>query len=115
MLEHFSEIPARCTGGCHDGAPRADRQRYWHVYEKTSIVGQAEGFQETGSFNPNTNTANFAVGYTNIYWNNHPNVWVLVGGNTTHHGDNSYDHWMTTNAAYGIYYSSTDYQANHPS
>ncbi|MDP9053454.1 MAG: hypothetical protein M3N93_04015 [Acidobacteriota bacterium] len=39
---------------------------------------------------------------------------MQVGGNTTNHGDNTFNHWMTTNAAYGIYYTTYKYLQLHP-
>jgi hypothetical protein len=82
----------------------------------TTIIGQAEGVDVTCYDvygNPIPLSFNFGVGYPLNYNDDH-GIWVLVGGNTTNHGDNSYDHWMTTNAAYGIYYATQEYQTNHP-
>jgi hypothetical protein len=89
---------------------------YVNLTLSTSIIGQAEGIA-VWCWNDNGEVYSeydHAVGYSNIYWNYHPEIWVQTGGNTTNHGDNSYNHWMTTNAAYGIYYTSYQYLQNHP-
>jgi len=82
---------------------------------QTTIVGQAEAIFVTCSVNGYsvTNGYGYGVGYPAIYWNGHSEIWDLEGG-TANHGDITNNHWMTSHAAYGIYYASTTYLAAHP-
>lgn len=57
----------------------------------------------------------YASGYNNIYYVEERPEFFHPGGNTTNHGGNEYNHWMTSSAAYGIYYSVLDYLAYNPS
>jgi hypothetical protein len=54
------------------------------------------------------------VGFADICWVEQKPGWRHVGGNTTGHGGNEYNHWMTVSAAYGIYYTILDFQARYP-
>ena len=73
----------------------------------TSAIGQAEAVFVCAYYCGSTD---YGVGYGDIYWTN-SSVFNLVGGNTTGHGDNNYNHWMMTDAAYDILYSCQDYLA----
>jgi len=55
----------------------------------------------------------YAVGY-NIYWVSDHGIWTLTGARVEHGNSVNYNHWMTSNAAYGIYDTTVDYQAAHP-
>jgi hypothetical protein len=69
----------------------------------TSTIGQDEYITVhcVGSSQPDRQIY-FSVGCTDIYFNNHPEIWVNVGGDKTNHGDENANHWMETTAAYGI-------------
>lgn len=58
-------------------------------------------------------THEYVVGYSDIFWNHHDDIWVQVGGHTTGHGSNEYNHWMAWDAAHGIYHATRDYLLIH--
>lgn len=76
----------------------------------TTIVGHAEYIRVCASGGGCTNS-NYAVGYTIYYVSDH-GIWTLVGQRAEHGNSTAYSHWMTTNAANGIYNTTVDYQAN---
>lgn len=84
----------------------------------TTRVGQLEELYIEAIDYGTTTYFTYQVGYNDIYYNHHPEIWDKVGGTDTGvdtgHGDTNMNRWMETNAAYGIYYASTDYLAAHP-
>jgi len=89
---------------------------YLYFYMKGSIVGQAEFLcSQTGY---GTTCSNFAVGYNDVYYNDHPEIWIRIGGSDTGgdtgHGTTAYNRYMRTYAAYGLYYATQAYLADHP-
>jgi hypothetical protein len=54
-----------------------------------------------------------AVGVTIYYVSDH-GIWTLVGATSAHGGSTAYNHWMTSNAAYGIYNATVAYQQTYP-
>jgi hypothetical protein len=86
----------------------------------TTLIGQAEGLQITCSnaFGSVTATANYAVGYNDVYYNDHPDILIKIGGSDTGggtgHGTTAYNRYMMSNAAYGLYYSTYTYFNSHP-
>jgi hypothetical protein len=85
---------------------------YAPVTLTTSIIGQAEQITVCAVVSGLCSKFQYAVGYT-VYWNAHSDLWTQVGGNTTNHGDNTFNHWMTSNSAVGFYNASKDYQNKH--
>lgn len=51
----------------------------------------------------------YAVGYTGLVFNANSNIFMQTGGNTTGHGDNTFNHYMTVNAATGLQKAATYY------
>src|SRR5579872_6061728 len=80
---------------------------YAPVTLTTSIIGQAEQITVCAVVSGLCSKFQYAVGYT-VYWNAHSDLWTQVGGNTTNHGDNTFNHWMTSNSAVGFYNASKD-------
>src|SRR6266404_4616970 len=85
----------------------------------TTLIGQAEFLSVTCS-NANgqaSGTANYAVGYNDVYYNDHPDIWLKIGGSDTGgdsgHGTTANIRYMMSSAAYGLYYSTYTYFANH--
>lgn len=77
----------------------------------TTLIGQDEYAQSScvkSGYTTRVTQAYFTVGYADIYYNNHPEIWVNVGG-TSNHGGTDYNRYMTTYAAYQIYYTTYDY------
>lgn len=51
----------------------------------------------------------YAVGYQSFVYIANSNIFYQTGGNTTGHGDNTFNHWMTVNAATGLQQAATSY------
>ncbi len=51
----------------------------------------------------------YAVGYSSLVYIANSNIFYQTGGNTTDHGDNTFNHWMTVNAATGLQQATTAY------
>jgi hypothetical protein len=75
----------------------------------TTVVGHAEYIRVCAP--AICQDYNYAVGYT-IYYVNEHGIWTLVGATAQHGNSTAFNHWMTTNAANGIYATTLDYQAN---
>jgi len=97
--------PSSCTTGSGG---------YCTVSINTTPVGQAEYVTITCSA-PCAGTAKFqyAVGVT-IYYVSAHGIWTLNGQTAIHGNSTAYNHWMTTNAAYGIYNATVMYQTSYP-
>ncbi len=111
---HYHSSPLPPWSSVSPTSGYGDQNGYLTFTINTTKIGQAEGLIATCSapgYNQDQKTYNYAVGYSDIYWNDHPDLWVLIGGNTTGHGDNSGNHWMqctggcTGGPAYGYYYT----------
>jgi hypothetical protein len=63
------------------------------------IAGQGESLIVTNTTGGKTATISYIVGYNDLQSLSDPAYsqpyWKLIGGNTTSHGSNLYDHWMT--------------------
>lgn len=131
--EHFSPAPPSSTIKCSGPSQYCQYSGYSTVYSgNTQIytttwpslsvevrlspgsVGQAERIAVTAQNTGWGNYADYVVGYNDIYWTDHPEIWVQIGGNTTQHGDNRYNHWMKTSAAYGLYDCTLEYLRQVP-
>lgn len=51
----------------------------------------------------------YAVGYNSLVYIGNSNIFYQTGGNTTGHGDNTFNHYMTVNAATGLQQATTYY------
>jgi hypothetical protein len=89
------------------------------------VVGQAEGILTYSNLNPNPGTTNYVVGYDDLYYLDHPDIWIKIGGSDTNggtnHGSTYYNRYMrlwkpnlTDGPAYQIYRASIAYLAGHP-
>ena len=76
-----------------------------------TIVLDATGCAE-GEICSETNY-NYAVGYTGLVYIGNSNIFMQTGGNTTSHGDNTFNHYMTVNAATGLQQAATAYINNY--
>lgn len=87
----------------------------------TDLVGQEEYQDITCQYNGYkvNKTYDFAVGYGDLYYTDQPSVWVKTGGTDTgggtNHGTTAYNRYMTSGAAYALYYATLDYIAANPS
>ena len=89
----------------------------------TTLIGQAEFYDLTCSapgYEGDSAEWEYGVGYNDIFYVGHPEIFYQTGGNTTNHGDNSGNHWMMNYndcpgstvhvcSAYLIYYTSIAY------
>ncbi len=75
-------------------------------------VGQAERVAATAS--GGSGYLDYVIGYDDIYWNDHPEIWQQVGGNTTNHGGNEYNHWMKGTPAFQLFYCTYEYLSSYP-
>jgi hypothetical protein len=80
----------------------------------TNVVGQAE-YITISSTTPGVagGTYQYAVGVTIYYVSDH-GIWTLNGAKAIHGGTTAFNHWMTSNAANGIYNATVLYQASYP-
>jgi hypothetical protein len=96
------------------------------VYTTGSLVGQAERLVAYPNGNPGAAAhLDYAVGYNDVFYNDHPELWKKIGGSetggNTGHGTTAYNRWMqltnppyyNTGPAYGLYYASLQYQQDH--
>jgi hypothetical protein len=106
----------------------ADGNGVWSVRLNTTLVGQAEVLLITCSNGAGTpqGSANYAVGYNDVYYNDHPNIWIKIGGTDTGkdtgHGSTAYNRYMqvtppgifNSGPAYWLYNATFSYFSNHP-
>lgn len=87
---------------------------FWEGENKLLAQAERLRFQPRDPGGVST-TTDYAVGYTDppIYYVEPKPQWIHVGGRTQH-GGNAYSHWMTSFAAYKIWYVALDFLAAHP-
>jgi hypothetical protein len=89
---------------------------YAQIQSLTPIIGQQEGLignpQMPGGI-AQVHIVN--VRYNDIYYVEEKPEWMHIGATTMHGGSNAYNHWMTTTAAYGIWYAAQALIAKNPS
>jgi hypothetical protein len=77
-------------------------------------VGQAE---KECIYADSTTCYDHVVGYNDVYYNNHEDIWLRIGGTDTGvdtgHGSTYYNRYMMSYAAYGVYDATNDYLASH--
>ena len=77
-------------------------------FETVSVTPTDCDNGETGETCIETNF-DYAVGYPSLVYIGSSNIFYQTGGNTTNHGDNTFNHWMTVNAATGLQQAATNY------
>jgi len=75
----------------------------------TTIVGQLEYIYMLDNDDGKLINFDFAVGYPNLVYIDNSNIFYQNGGNTTAHGDNTWNHWMTVSAASNLQATAVDY------
>jgi len=78
----------------------------------TTQVGQMESIEVQDFDNTVVTNTDYAVGYSGLVYLGNSSIFSQIGGNTTGHGDNTWNHYMTVNAANGIQIAAT-YYINH--
>ena len=108
---HFHDSSGHPYSSVSPSSGNTGSSGYLPVTLTTTIIGQEETVYVCGY---TCNYYDYAVGYNLswIFWIN-GTIFNLVGGNTTNHGDNTYNHWMMEDAAYDIYYTCSDYINAH--
>lgn len=76
------------------------------VQIRTTIVGQVEDVEVVNDANGLGTINQYFVGFGTFVFVTDA-VFIQIGGNTTNHGDNSFNHWMTPHAHTGIANAST--------
>lgn len=117
---HLHDSPSHPFSSVSPTSGYADGNGVFNLTLTTTLIGQAEFLYITcsnaaGQVNA---IANYAVGYNDVYYNDHPAIWLKIGGSDTGggtgHGTTAYNRYMMTSAAYGLYYATYDYFNNHP-
>ena len=76
------------------------------------MVGQDEYLQACAG--ASCSNYSYTVGWTDIYWVEEKPQWIHIGANSKHMNSNSYNHWMMSIAAYGIYDTAVAFLAANP-
>ncbi|MBZ2184268.1 MAG: hypothetical protein K7J46_06115 [Bryobacter sp.] len=90
-----------------------ERENYPNSTDPRKMVGQDEYLQACASGGFCSNYS-YRVGWDDIYWVEEKPQWKHVGFTMEHMNSNSYNHWMTSTAAYGIYNTAVAYLAANP-
>jgi len=114
---HWHDSPSHPFSAASPNYGYADGNGNFSFNVNPTLVGQAE-LEQVYCSNGNGyawGSQAFWVGYTDIYFNDHPESYLHIGGNTTGHGGNDGNHWMYWWAAYGYWYAVNDYIAQYNS
>lgn len=68
----------------------------------TTQVGQIESLSVSDDDNGSSTHYDYGVGYLGLVYIDNSSIFYQIGGNTTNHGDNTWNHYMTVNAATGL-------------
>src|SRR5579863_9425789 len=86
----------------------ANSSGQFSFYLDTTKVGQEEVVDVSCGSNPVPYFGYYAVGYGDVYYNDHPTIWIKTGA-TAAHGSVYYNRYMQTAAAYDLYNATNDY------
>ncbi len=98
------------------------------IYVLGSLVGQAEKIKTWPTSNPvlGARYKDYAIGYKDLFYADHPEIWIKIGGEDTgggtNHSTTAYNRYMqltnppyyNTGPAYGLYYATQRYLGDHP-
>lgn len=92
-----------------------DTSGFRTIYAQTTQIGQQEMIVACPAGGGSLcATREYHVRYNDIYWVEEKPEWIHIGGNTTGHGGNQYNHWMTSAAAWGLYRTAQQFLSEHP-
>lgn len=116
---HFHDDPGHLYSSMSpSGYAQADTYGNLNLALNTTLVGQAEFWCVRDTRNGNYSCFDYAVGYTDVYYNDHPEIWLKIGGTdtgaNTGHGSTAYNRYMMSVPAYHVYDATYAYFANHP-
>ena len=109
---HPSSTPSPASGNTGSSG-------YYPLQIQTTLIAQAEWLVAYDVDNPNDpgSELDYAVGYNDVYYNDHPDIWIKIGGSDTGgnsgHGTTGYNRYMTSDAAYGLFNATQSYFAGH--
>ncbi len=83
-------------------------------FDARLAVGHPEYVRTCGVDTGGCSRADFGAGYTDIFWVEEKPEYIHVGATSRHENSNSYNHWMRSGPAYGIWGAAQDYLAAHP-
>ncbi|MGD0792043.1 MAG: hypothetical protein ABR920_09755 [Terriglobales bacterium] len=113
---HYHNFPLAPTSGISPSSGYTGSYPNWNmpVTLATTQVGQFETVSvvPTGCGEGDTcieTNYDYAVGYTGLVYIGNSNIFMQTGGNTTNHGDNTFNHYMTVTAATGLQNAATFY------
>jgi len=75
----------------------------------TTRVGQIESLHAMNDDGGTTTSYDYGVGYLGLVYIDNSDIFYQTGGSTTNHGDNTWNHYMTVNAATGLQAAATAY------
>lgn len=75
----------------------------------TTQVGQIETITVVNQNSGYVTNYDYGVGYSGLVYIDNSDIFYQTGGNTTNHGDNTWNHYMTVNAATGLQQAATAY------
>ena len=83
------------------------------IWLRTTSIGQAEDLISCSHLG--CNYQRYCVGYDHLRPVPENTLWSHVGGNTTNHGGNYYNHWMTPDARAKFRKTVVSFREDHPS
>ncbi|HEX3880725.1 MAG TPA: hypothetical protein VHW24_27275 [Bryobacteraceae bacterium] len=117
---HLHDSSSHPFSSASPGSGYADSNGVFSFTLVDTLIGQAEFISITCSNQAGqvTGQFNYAVGYNDVYYNDHPDIWIKIGGDDTGggtgHGTTAYNRYMTSSAAYGLYNATYTYFGTHP-
>jgi len=112
---HLHDDPSHVYSSIKPTSGYADSNGVFRPTLTTSLVGQAETLLISCTYAGNTAyaNANYAVGYNDVYYNDHSAIWVKIGGSDTgggtNHGTTTSNRYMQSGPAYDLYYATLGY------
>lgn len=109
---HTHDSPPAPLSGVNPSSGTTNSSGYLQFTLSTTIVGHAEYLYSCTYYI--CSTFQYAVGFAGIYWASDHGIWIQNGATAIHGNSVAYNHWITTNAGYGIYNTTVAYQSQFP-
>ncbi len=113
---HYHNFPLAPASGISPSSGNTANYPNWQmpVTLTTTQVGQIETISVVPTGDAEGPPAiegyyTYAVGYLNFVYMDNSDIFMQTGGNTTNHGNNTWNHYMTVNAATGLQQAATSY------
>ena len=114
---HFHTNPPPTTAGLNptSGYTGNYSNLEMPVQLQTTQVGEMEAIYVEDVDDGYVYHTDYAVGYNTFTYVGPSNIFIQIGGNTTMHGDNTWNHWMTPSALQGLQNATVSYlNTNNP-